>query len=302
MAHTHILGDWGTSRLRLYLLADGRLIDERNGPGIGALTDSPATALANALAPWPRPSEVTLCGMASSRNGLLELPYVKAPTDGATWARAARRVQVEGFDVLLATGIQCGDDTAGFDVMRGEDAQVFGATRIAPQLLRGAHCLVLPGTHSKWVELHDGVVMRFRTAMTGELYSLLSKHSILLKPDGPSAGGPEFDAGFASGVERSRAASESLLSALFQTRTSRLLQGRSSEWASGFLSGVLIGYELTTSTRGFAPDAAITLVGETELAALYQRAFKAVGFVVRSLDGAACTLNGLELLREVNRP
>lgn len=37
----------------------------------------------------------------------------------------------------------------------------------------------MPGTHCKWVQVQNGVVRQFATAMTGELHHLLLNHSLL---------------------------------------------------------------------------------------------------------------------------
>src|SRR3712207_8750412 len=37
----------------------------------------------------------------------------------------------------------------------------------------------MPGTHSKWVEVAGGRIERFGTHMTGELFAVLRRHSIL---------------------------------------------------------------------------------------------------------------------------
>ena len=42
---------------------------------------------------------------------------------------------------------------------------------MAPALAEGRHLVCLPGTHTKWVSLHDGVVLDFLTAPTGELFA-----------------------------------------------------------------------------------------------------------------------------------
>ena len=61
------------------------------------------------------------------------------------------------------------------DVMRGEETQLAGIAS-----LHGADLLVcMPGTHCKWVRIADGAVAEFQTWMTGELFSVLSAHSIL---------------------------------------------------------------------------------------------------------------------------
>ena len=37
----------------------------------------------------------------------------------------------------------------------------------------------MPGTHSKWVRVKDGTVAQFSTFMTGELFSVVSRETIL---------------------------------------------------------------------------------------------------------------------------
>ena len=58
--------------------------------------------------------------------------------------------------VTIAGGLCSSPGDRAGDVMRGEEAQIFGALRLDPTLAQRTHILVLPGTHSKWVELEDG--------------------------------------------------------------------------------------------------------------------------------------------------
>ena len=142
MSERYVVGDWGTTHLRLYLIQGDQVLDVRDGVGIGRLTAPAAQVLGGIIAQWvelPPPIQVVLGGMASSRNGLQELPYLPAPADAPSWAGAARTVAVDSLTVLLSTGIQCGDDVRGFDVMRGEEAQIFGAMQLAPELLSLIH-------------------------------------------------------------------------------------------------------------------------------------------------------------------
>lgn len=299
MAARYLLGDWGTTNLRLYLMEHDQVVEVREGPGIGGLREPPARVLAAMVQQWfdaAAPIDITLCGMASSRSGLRELPYVKAPATVMAWAQGAQNFATPPFEVWLATGMQCGSDAAGFDVMRGEETQIFGALQLEPQLQRGSQCFVLPGTHSKWVQVEGGVVTRFSTAITGELYAVLSRHSTLLAAD-TVIDEPEFDAGFNVGAEWNQHSNESLLTAVFKTRTAQLLQGRSPAWASGFLSGVLIAYELASMRETFSQPAVITLVGQRRLVALYERIGAMRGISLLRLDGAECVLAGLRQLR-----
>ena len=60
--------------------------------------------------------------------------------------------------------------------MRGEETQLAGLLAKNPNF-EGTVCL--PGTHSKWAEVSGGQVRSFQTLMTGELYALLAKQSVL---------------------------------------------------------------------------------------------------------------------------
>ena len=62
------------------------------------------------------------------------------------------------------------------DVMRGEETQISGYLAQNPNF-NGSICL--PGTHTKWVQISAGEIVSFRTFMTGELFNIISKHSIL---------------------------------------------------------------------------------------------------------------------------
>jgi len=308
MDQHYFLGDWGTTRLRLYRMAGEQIVDVRHGAGIGNV-QLPVEVLRSLLEGWGNADRsidadaVTLCGMASSRNGLLELSYAATPTDVESWARSSRTIQIETWQVLLATGVCCGNNDSGFDVMRGEEAQVFGAIRMHPALHDGRHLLVLPGTHSKWVDVVDGSITHIRTSLTGELYALLCDHSTLLKassnPGSNNSSEDIHDAGFIAGAHRAMIANESLLHAMFKTRTAQLLQNRSADWAKGFLSGLLIGHEVAALMRETSP-ASVTLVGDPKITALYQRVFAMFAVMTDVLDGAACAIAGMQQLREVH--
>jgi 2-dehydro-3-deoxygalactonokinase len=122
--------------------------------------------------------------------------------------------------------------------------------------------------------------------MTGELFDLLQRSSLF------AAGGEQAEAdeesGFCDGLSRRGAVS----ALLFEARGGQLLQGRSAGWASGFVSGVLIGAELAE----MEPDGPVTIAGEPNLAARYSRALARRGLDCAMLDAEECTVAGLRLL------
>lgn len=290
---TRLFGDWGTSRLRLWLVRGDTITPWREGPGIGAL-DRPATdtlqALVAELPADARPAKIVLCGMAGARGGLHEAGYVDCPADRTVWARQATRIALNGIPLLIGAGVAMPADAPRADVMRGEEAQVFGAIARDPALAKGRHTLLLPGTHSKWVVVEDCAITSFTTFFTGEMFALLGKSTLL------AAGveGEDGDAGFVAGLDRARAGG--VLGALFEARAAQLRRGRSGAWAAGFLSGLLIGGEIAEMAAKAPLPAQIPVIGDARLATRYARALATFGSTAQPLDAEAVTLAGLSLL------
>ena len=288
-----MLCDWGSSRLRAYLQVGDEVVARCEGPGIGALTAAATAVLRETLRPWREGAgydQIVACGMVGSRNGIVEVPYVQAPTGLAEWASHALARGAEDVPLLIAAGIR-GVNAAGVpDVMRGEETQVFGAVARDAALASGQHTLLLPGTHSKWVQIIEGEIATVQTYVTGELFAVLRDHSSLLRAG--DSGEPPGD-GFAAGLARSRLSG--LADSLFETRAAQLTLARPRAWASEFLSGLLIGDEVASALRA-RPVTSVVLVGEGTLTARYREALVAHGAAAVCLDGDRCVVAGLRLL------
>jgi 2-dehydro-3-deoxygalactonokinase len=305
----YVLGDWGTSRLRLFLLENDAVAATCDGPGIGALATSPAAtrleALADLIAPWTTgrlPIPVLLSGMAGSRNGLVEVPYAALPLRSDAWCRKAATLRTPSMNITIAAGVRSGGGAISPDVMRGEETQIFGAMQLDSVLGRASHLVVLPGTHSKWVAVSDGSIERFRSAITGELYALLRDHSTLFRTDAVptpahTVNEPDGSAGFRAGVERSANLDGGLPATLFEARAAQLLDGRSQAWAAGFVSGLLIACEIGAMCETFHTPASITLIGDAKLTGLYQAVFAKRGVKTQALDGGESAIAGLQYLQ-----
>jgi 2-dehydro-3-deoxygalactonokinase len=283
-----VIGDWGNSRLRLWRLENGTPAERREGPGMSRTRD-PHTALLQLLDGWAA-EQVFLCGMAGARGGLHETPYVRCPADFGKWSNARARFTFEGRTITNAAGITGSNDNARADVMRGEETQVFGAITLAPELAVGQHLLVLPGTHSKWVQVDEGRITRFTTHLTGELFELLGPSTLCMAD---AAVANDDDAGFAAGLVRA-AEGAVLTASLFEARAAQLREGKSPGWARGFVSGLLIGGEARAETSS-GPRAVVT-IGEPALAARYHTALAHCGVNASALDGEECAMAGLRLL------
>ena len=293
----HIAGDWGTTRLRLSRIEEGRVADRLDGPGIGTLEEAPADTLQRLLAGWTGlgvPAHVILCGMAGARNGLREARYVTCPATVDDWRGGMVRFDLGGVPVCIAAGVRSGDR----DMMRGEETQIFGALSRNPSLAQGRHLLLLPGTHSKWAWVQDGAIVACRTWFTGEMFGLLRDRSSLVRAGSDAGGADDREAGWAEGLARGRAG-VGLLGEVFQARAAQLLQGRSAAWGTGFLSGLLIGSEVGEGLDLYAePPGRIVVIGAPDLTDRYIRALSTFGMDARTEDGDLCALAGLELLHD----
>ncbi|MDF8332778.1 2-dehydro-3-deoxygalactonokinase [Novosphingobium cyanobacteriorum] len=282
-----VIGDWGGTRLRLFLIADGHIVDRRDGPGTSVMAGPAANVLQELLGDWRstgRIDGVTLCGMAGSPAGIIPAPYTPCPADEAAWRAAQVEETLDGVPITVLPGLSHRDSGVP-EVMRGEETQIFGAMVSNPVLATGERVLALPGTHGKWVRVCNGAITGFRTAPTGELFAAITTHTSLGGQD-PSGEGT-FDQGFARGLARS---TEPLAGALFEARAARLIDGRSGNWAQGYLSGLLIGAEAAQFGAGRQD---LVLIGDPALTTLYARALAHHGGSAQTIDGEAAVIAGL---------
>ncbi|MGI4975813.1 MAG: 2-dehydro-3-deoxygalactonokinase [Janthinobacterium lividum] len=289
-----MVGDWGTSSLRLWALgANGGVLGERRS-GEGMATLEPGAfegVLRGHLAALGDVRAVLLCGMVGARQGWREAAYVAVPADVGAVCGRVLRVAAEGLDVRIVPGLSV-DDGARCDVMRGEETQLLGLLGREPGLTA---TVVMPGTHSKWVRLRNGVVAGFETAMTGELYAMLCRHSVLrhsveAQDGGAGSEGDAFGRGVALGVGEPGGLSRSL----FGVRAAGLLRGEGGAHAAAMLSGLLIGAEVGGARPGGEAVAGeVVLVAQGVLAERYGAALRGVGCAVRVLDAEELSRDGL---------
>ena len=288
--------DWGTSSLRAYLLgADGEVLDRRAEPsGILNVPDRDFAAVHDAItSAWrsQHPGVPSIAsGMIGSAQGWVEAPYAEVPADVETVARTL--TVVPGAGLRIVSGLAQRGPAP--DVMRGEETQLFGAMAEVPELAEEA-VVVLPGTHSKWARVARGRIERFTTYMTGELFAVLSRHSILgrLSDAMPDEGAPV--AAFARGVHHARDAGAALASLVFSARSAVLVGDLPAADSLAYLSGVLIGDEVRAGlASGDRPRA---LVGEPSLCARYAAALAEFGVGGVALLGDTAAIGLWEIAR-----
>jgi 2-dehydro-3-deoxygalactonokinase len=301
-APAFVAGDWGTSHLRLSLCDEqGRVLETRKGQGVSAVRADVAGEFASAVGSWSAhgPLPAVLCGMVGSTIGWHEVRYLPCPIRPEMVATGVHRFSADGRDVFIAPGLSCRNKLMAPDVMRGEETQILGALRLDPQLARERHVLCLPGTHTKWVSLKDGVIEHFLTAISGEMFDLILRHSVLVnyKEKVDVAGGPAFR----RALEKTKIYPDAELThLLFEVRSGQLVGELKQAEAADFLSGLIIGQDVSGMRRFFRKDLeeskGVVVISTPQLGALYTEALRARDIGVRTMDGDEASVAGLSAL------
>lgn len=218
---------------------------------------------------------LVISGMASSSLGILELPYAELP-----FALSGENAVIHSIgassrfnrQVIVLSGVRSENE-----VMRGEETQLVGIAHSVAALQVAPHATVLlPGTHSKHVRIQDGCVQGIDTYITGELFALLTKNSVLkesLQGSGAFPSDENWKEAFAAGVEYATATS--LLQGLFKIRTNQLFNKLDKKQNYSYLSGLLIGHELSDLLK--TRDTQIFLCSALNLYEQYKLALEHLG-------------------------
>ena len=282
--------DWGTSHLRVWGMAANGTVQFRQSSyaGMGSLSrDRFEPALLDLVGDrlTAGTTPVIVCGMAGSRQGWAEAKYVATP---CTPPGIDRATQVQTTDARLVVHILPGVKQASpADVMRGEETQIAGFLALNPKF-DGVICL--PGTHTKWVHISAGEIVSFRTFMTGELFALLSQHSVLRHT---VAGDGWNEDAFSEAVSTTMSNASDLAARLFSIRAEGLLNDLHADEARARLSGLLIGAELAAA-RPYWLGQHVALIGDDVLCKAYGEALGAQGLPVERTDAERMTLEGLK--------
>lgn len=300
--------DWGTTRFRLRLVASsgfqvlGECVEDEGIKVIhGRLGDTPsatdrdrafrefllerARRLRERAAIGQVPAPVVISGMASSTVGWRELPYARTPfpLDGRHLVVARMDSPAgESADgpIWLVSGVR-----TETDIMRGEECEVLGLWQLGVGREMGdgrPSVVILPGTHAKHVWLCDGTMAGFRTYMTGELCDVLARQSLLrVSVVWPLEGGgsrPANREAFDAAVQL--AFHQGMEGVLFRVRTRSVLGGADGESNGWFLSGLMVGSEVSALVRDPAVPL-LHLAGGSQLSWAYERAIRQLGAASR---------------------
>lgn len=285
-----IAADWGTTNLRVWAMSlQGQIIDNNQSTdGMASIANGDGNfegALLELIEPWfcKRSLPIIACGMVGAKQGWQEVPYAKAPCSPTTPLTQVK-TQSDQIEVYIHSGVSQ-DQPA--DVMRGEETQVAGLLAEHPDF-EGLVCL--PGTHSKWLVIRNGIIQSFRTFLTGEMFSLLSQNSILRLTT--SRDGRD-EIAFHKGVKEAYEHPRQLLSNIFSLRAKSLLHDLDPISAYSELSGLIIGHELSGALAEMDNPKSIALISSGGHSINYKTAIETLGRPVKEYSATDLTLNGL---------
>ncbi|OAT16244.1 2-dehydro-3-deoxygalactonokinase [Buttiauxella noackiae ATCC 51607] len=280
--------DWGTTNFRAFLMQGSKQVSRISQP-CGLLSvekDQFAPTLQNLLQTWLEQYgnlPIVMAGMVGSQQGWHEVPYAPLPCNAQDLAsRTLAFTTPWGSQAWLIPGANGTSQFGQPDVMRGEEVQLFGLSALHPA---DEHFVLLPGTHSKHAQLRLGEITASSTFMTGEIFSLLSQHSILGRALPEQQ---EDNEAFLLGV-RTAIQGAPFTHLIFSARTRRLAGEIKEASVHSYLSGLTIGYELQ------ALPAALHawLVGSPSLTARYELAASLMDLNFSPANGDDCFIHGL---------
>lgn len=306
--HHYIAIDWGASKLKAFLCRlteqGAEVLATANGVGVAAAQGQFRYHLLQAVGEWVRayPAiRVYMAGHITSSLGWYQTPYLKTPCHLSALQPALVKSPCRDMDLWLSTGLRCTLPEGGIDVLRGEEVQILGALELDPSLKHGRKLICLPGTHTKWVWLQDGLVQHFRSSMTGELFAMLSQHSVLL----PQTVDQFCLESFRRGCVNAQGAQGLFWPhQLFSVRTGQIDGSVSVQQAASMLSGLLIGADVRgweTQESALKQSSQILLAGNPQLNMCYQIALEEAGYQVRCMAINELTIAGFQWLANAHQ-
>lgn len=299
--HTHVIAiDWGTSHLKAHLCQVNddlslTAIGFKQGSGVSKVEDSFEQELSRCIFDWVGQYgklPILMAGQIGSSIGWHQAPYLPCPASANLLANDSLKFNFEHHQVYIVPGLSCQHHDGNQDVMRSEEIQILGWLESDSRHKVGEHLLCLPGTHTKWVLVQNGNITLFKSAMTGELFDILSNHSILIQGKSSQFNQRVFDKGARYTLQSNTG---NFTHGLFTVRSKQLFSEITAQEAPAYLSGLLIGSDIRAAINAdewqFDTFAQVEIIGASHLADCYKSAFS-----IENVSANVCSINELTVL------
>lgn len=305
--YCYIAIDWGTSRLKAYLCSvqahkNVEVLDEIQAAGVQKNHKDFAATFRDITQHWREEYgllPVYMGGQIGSSIGWKQSPYVACPVAPVDIVTGQVEFECEGQTINIIPGVSCQHANGHFDVMRSEEIQVLGWLEASASHRNGTYLICLPGTHTKWILVQDGIIQMFKTAMTGELFDLLTHSSILIQAPSDIFSSEAFDLGSKFTLA---SASGSLIHGLFSVRTKQLFDELNADEANSYLSGLLIGSDVRAALYAnewkIESVDEVIIIGESHISDLFERVIHTQSKCVKCFHGKQATVLGFAAIRQ----
>ncbi len=285
--------DWGTSSFRAYLIKDDVVSDTiETNDGMKFVKDNNfENTFINLIEKWlikDQKIDVLASGMLGARQGWIEAPYEKAPCKLNNISYISPILFDDRISLKIFSGISQNDPP---DVMRGEETQVAGFLT-GNNNFKGSICL--PGTHSKWIKINKNILKKFKTFMTGELFEIISKNSVLSY----SMLSDNLDkVEILNSANKVMNKPELFANALFQLRADDIINSKGAIVYRSRLSGYLLAMELIGSLE-FWKNNDIVLIGNVDLIEIYENVLIKKVSSIQKFNSVDMVLKGLQHFKD----
>ncbi len=255
--------DWGTSNFRAYLIRNRIILDKIvTNEGIKNIAINEfEKILKKNINKWIKCYSIELIlasGMVGSNQGWIEVPYKSCPCSVIDLNYKRLKI-LNKIEVRILSGVS---QRVPADVLRGEETQIAGYL-LNNETFKGSICL--PGTHSKWVNINEMKILNFQTFLTGELYELIKRFSILKH----NLNSENFDPNIIiSSAKKIINNPENFTNKLFNIRAESLLKKAKDIENNSKLTGYLLGLELAGS-KTYWNNKNLIIIGSKYLIDLY---------------------------------
>ena len=291
----YVAVDWGTSSFRLWLIdrAGGVLGERRSQEGMMAAAKLGFAAVLqshlDAVGAAMTCLSLSAAWRVPARDGSRPDTSIRRRISQASWSAPCRFRERR-----VTSGSFQGSRSAIPMRLTSCGAKKPSCSGLWASMLRVMRLSAFPGTHSKWAVVKGGAVERFATFMTGELFSVVSRETILSHAVADAEEAEDIGA-FKSAVVAAFHSPALAANLLFQVRSSQLLYRRQC-----FLGArANIGNPDRTGIGGGARRRSIEgrhhvgCIGQAWV--LYQLAFDTLSVQVRSIDAEEAVRRGLSM-------
>tara|TARA_B100000575_G_scaffold71478_1_gene55604 strand:- start:1634 stop:2530 length:897 start_codon:yes stop_codon:yes gene_type:complete len=281
--------DWGTTNFRAWIIKNDKVLKEINRPhGIKNISNKNFEEILIKNIKIPkinnRKIKIISCGMIGSKQGWLDTGYVinlNLTKNNLVKVKTRNKY----LDFYIVKGLS---QKQPYDVIRGEETQVLGYLE-SNRKFSGFICL--PGTHSKWIKITEGKLINFKTYMTGEIFEIISKNSILKHSINDNKINTKV---FKNSVLLSQKKNFNLFDYLFEFR-SRTLLTKKKYYPKSELLAYLIGNEIRSNINTVR-DFKVIIIGSDYNSKIYSKAMEILKINNKIVDSKKITINGLRIL------